>query len=275
MLVGTLAVYSPVILFGTGYKSLVSNGFVAPLPWDVFLVDLMNRLETTWISWNKHTLPVLSTLVMVGFFLSFIFHHRLSPSRLHLALPTAASILAIVFLQQVAPMPRIWQFLQAWYFIWAGAGWMGLVSLVKSKRLRIIESLFVIIFAAASFADRIHVIYQEDLNTISLPGVEQSVAWILSDQIQQNELIVTVVPMSTQIKYYYNQVEDYLPRFYNSDLEQSFSQVLVVVNPKYDETLESVLKKNNLLDRVDLEQAVQTASYKQVTIYRLPILETP
>ncbi len=266
---GTLMVYSPVILVGTGYKSLTANGFVAPRPWDEFFPDLISRLQLTWSDWQDATWPPIMILLTVGFLLSFLFHHRITFHRVHLAVPTVGSLAIIVLLQQVAPLPRIWQFLQGWFFIWAGAGWMGLITIFSPKRRMLIQTVFTAAFSLVVLTDRTADILKEDYLSASQPGVEESVAWILADIRQEGELIAALVPSSTQIKYYYNQKGDFLADFYYNENPAPFSQILAVVNTKYDETLDDVVQRHKLTGQLDLETAIRVGGYKQVEIYRL------
>jgi hypothetical protein len=268
---GTIVVYLPVILYGTGYRSLTSNNFVAPEAWPVFWPDFINRLQNTWGSWYMDTSIVLAILSVIGFAVSLLLHRRGSSTRLHLAIPTVVVIFTIVIVQRVAPMPRIWQFLQGWFDLWVGAGLAWLLGLIPGGRWKHAPTLLLAALTLFALADRTIQVSRE-APKLSQPGVEESVAHLLKDQVHKGDLIVTVIPMSTQIKYYYNQLDDYRSWFYNSGQNQTVSQVLVVVNAKYDETLESNLSRNKLLDRVDMNQAVQTAAYKQVVIYRIPIL---
>jgi uncharacterized membrane protein len=272
---GTILVYSPVILAGTGWRSIVANGEVVSQPWGEFIINLQTRLGRTWREWND-TLPFLfSLLTLAGFALSLPLHRKLSSTKIHLALASLVGFAIVLLIHRVAPYTRIWTFAQPWFYIWAGAGLAGLVQLLFGRR----NFAFILVTAAITIYLILSTAVDIQRNRwveISQPGVEETVSEYLLDNQPADQLVAAVVPASTQIKFYYSQKANYKDRFYDTARQQSFNQLLVVVDTKDGHSIESVLERNKLLGQVDWLNAEPVYEYKRITIYKVNrIMEVP
>ncbi len=272
VIAGTVLVYAPVILAGTGLKSLIANGEVVSQPWSVFLINLRTRLGRTWIEWNDDLPFFFTLLTAIGFVISFYIHRRLSRTKVHLAFASILGFAIVLLIHRVAPYTRIWTFVQPWFYIWAGAGLAGLVQFLFGK-----GNLAYVFFIAAL---AIYPILSTGVSLqrggyieVSQPGVEETVSDALLTQLKDGQLVAAMVPTSTQIKYYFSQKADYKNWFYDTYLQQPFDQLLVVVATNTDQTMQSVLERNKLLDQVDWHNGKIVYSYKKVDVYLVDRLQ--
>jgi hypothetical protein len=175
----------------------------------------------------------------------------------------------------VAPYTRIWSFAQPWFYIWAGAGLAGLVQWLFGKGN--LAYIFVIAALAGYPILSMGVTFQKGMYAeVTQPGLEETVSDYLLKELRDGQLVAAVVPTGTQVKYYFSQKADYKSWFYDTSRQQPFDQLLVVLATNADQSLESVLERNNLLDQVDWREGEIVYSYKKVDIYRVDrIQEAP
>lgn len=271
--IGALVGYLPVILLGTGWKSLVANSYVAPLGSEEYFSTLFNKFTATWQDWFSGQTVVLAWLLGISFLISLVLHRRQSRTKIHPALPSIVVILLLVIIQRVAPLPRIWQFAQSWFLVWAAGGLSSVLAWICSRKTTWLNPITVVLAGLLLIQTGLRAVI--DYPILNQPGVEESVAAILIDQAEPDELIAVVAPSGTQVKYYFSLKDDYRNRFYYNEQPQQFSAIIAVVNDKYEETLPLVLQKNRLTDLVDMNAATELDVYKQVTIYRVPLMQTP
>ncbi len=69
---GTLLLYAPVILFGTGWHSLTGNDIVEPQTWPHFVANLRPRLSNTLFSWLMGLPPGVAVLFGIGLVASIL-----------------------------------------------------------------------------------------------------------------------------------------------------------------------------------------------------------
>ncbi len=272
VIAGTVLVYLPVILAGTGLKSLIANGEVVSQPWSIFIINLRTRLGRTWTEWND-ALPFFFTfLTAIGFVISFYIHRRLSRTKVHLAVASVLGFAIVLLIHRVAPYTRIWTFVQPWFYIWAGAGLAGLVQFLFGKG----NLAYVFFIAALAVYPILSIgvnLQRGGYTEVTQPGVEETVSAALLTELQDGQMVVAVVPTSTQIKYYFSQKAEYKNWFYDTYRQQPFDQLLVVVATNSDQTLQSVLERNKLLDQVGWQTGEIVYSYKKVDVYRVDRLQ--
>src|SRR5215207_7491374 len=69
----TLVLYSPVILFGSGFSSIIGNEIVKALSWSTFLENLDPRLLKAWNKWMIGIGPIVEYIFLGGFLISVLF----------------------------------------------------------------------------------------------------------------------------------------------------------------------------------------------------------
>jgi uncharacterized membrane protein len=132
----TLALYSPVIIFGSGLSSIIGNEFVESLDWASFVANLGPRLINVWDKWMIGLNPTVEYLFLGGFLVSLFFYRKVSNQKLPLQICLALAIMILLTVQRVTPTPRIWLYLETFYLMFAAAGSVWLVDwLVRSSKV--------------------------------------------------------------------------------------------------------------------------------------------
>ncbi len=258
------------IIWGTGWESIVANGNILPDKWAIFLTNLLVRSRRTWEEWNVE-IPVWLTIIMLlGFAFSFFPTRHGGNKKIHLALAFIPAVGLILAIQRVAPWARIWHFAMCWYFLYSGIGWANLFEFIHVDRIKAAYLGLIGVLVFAPILVRGTMIVSDRSGDLAREsGVEEVVAGLLLENLQSDEVILAITPISTQIKFYVYQKQPYDKMFYNTNIQQPFNSVLVVTSDKYDMTLNTVITKNKLLGQLDLETIRTITTYKHVQIYRI------
>lgn len=258
--------YSPVILIGTGWDSLIGNNFVGSLKWGDFLESLPGRARSAWGLWTRDFPPFAVLLSVIGFALSTALHRRISPHRVPLQLAALLWISVALAFQRVAPLARIWLFLLPLYLIWSAAGWVGLFRLLPQKITLMIRFWTLAALVLAIPVGRLYtgaVAFQPSAENL---GLEEQVAEFLEDRLQVGDTVAADAPLRAMLEYYFTNYGISRNYFYRG--EESFQHAWVVVGEKYGQSLESVLEREGLMDRVDLDSREVITSIDRAAIYR-------
>lgn len=269
VIIGTILLYSPVIVWGTGLKSLISNGEVVSQPWQEFLINLRVRLFRTWGEWNDHVSGFFTILTLIGFFASIFLHRLVSRHRIHLAAASLVGFGIVLLLHRVAPYTRIWAFALVWFYLLSAGGWVALIQLLVGKG-NLAYLLILTTLAAYPLLEIGVTIQGAKFKDVTATGVEEETARYLSQNLKEGEQVLGVLPFNTQVKFYFSLMGDYERWFYNTAKPAPFTDAIVIVAKKYDQTLETVLERNRVQDNVDPTKAELIHSYKQVEVYRVP-----
>ena len=97
----TLVLYSPVIIFGSGWSSITGNEFVQSLDWSAFLANLDPRMENTWDKWMIGLNPIMEYLFLGGFLLALFFYRKVSNQKLPLQIFLVLAIVILLAFQRV------------------------------------------------------------------------------------------------------------------------------------------------------------------------------
>lgn len=271
----TLLLYSPVILFGTGLASLVSNEIVEPQTWRVFLMNLSPRLINTVISWMMGVSPAFRFLLLAGFVISLLFYKKVSAQKWPLQIALVLGSAVFMSLQRVVPLPRIWLFLNAFYMFFSAAGlaWVLEMTLkrVLAPRARdallsaVIPIVTMGVFINAFFGPRAAIVREHDLP-------EERAADFLAEHIRPGDVIFAVPPVDIQTAYYLVLQGVPFERFYQRDHPAPVQKALVLVRiySKYD-TPQRVLNAYSLASAFDLSAGKVVYEYGQLRIYSIPL----
>jgi len=268
--------YSPVILFGSGLSSLISNEIVKPLSWATFFENLDPRLIKGWNKWMMGIGSNVENLLSGGFLLSLLLYWKVSNQKLPMQLFLALGAVILVLLQRVTPLPRIWLYLEVFYLMFAAAGLVWIVEfllqritnpILSTKILSVALSLiFVGVFANMMIARQQNPVFQ-DLDLLP----ESYAANYLADHLTPEDTIVATGPVDIQTAYYLNLHDIPFERFYQRDHPVTIQNALVMVrqNSKY-KTPESVVDFFKLDQTLDLSRAELVYEYASVQIYSIP-----
>jgi hypothetical protein len=272
----TVVLYSPVIFFGSGLSSIVGNEIVKSLTWSTFVENLDPRLLKAWNKWMIGISPSIEYLFLGGFLLSVLFYRKVSNQRLPLQVFLAFAVGALLVLQRVSPLPRIWIYLEAFYLMFAAAGIIWLIHLLLQKiagpRLteRVLSLVIPLVFIAA-FTNMLiaraqnPVFWDQDL----LP--EAYAAEYIAGHLEPDDTIVATGPVDIQTAYYLSLYGIPFNRFYKRDHPVEIQNALVMLreNSKY-KTPESVVSFFKLDQDLDLSASELVFEYASVQIYSIP-----
>lgn len=272
----TLILYSPVILFGSGLASLISNEIVESLDWSTFLANLDVRLWKTWKQWMIGIDPRMENIFLGGFLLSLFFYRKISNQKLPLQVFLVLSVLLLLILQRVTPLPRIWLYLEAFYMMFAAAGlvWLAEVLFRSIQKPHLVEKVlsYTVLAILAGVSANILIARQQNpvfQDRDRLP--EAYAAEYLVENLKPEDTLVATGPVDIQTAYYLSLYGISFDRFYKRDHPVAIQNALVLLrkNSKY-KTPESVVNFFKLDQELDLAAAELVFEYANVQVYSVP-----
>jgi uncharacterized membrane protein len=274
----TLILYSPVIIFGTGFKALIANDIVKSQSWIDFLDNLNTRGRNTWQSWMTGTSTFIKQVFYAGFIISLIFFRKVSNQRLPMQLFLFIGAGAMVTLQRVAPLPRIWGYLEMFFLFFSAAGLTWTVCLVvksiwnEQGSQKLLTSL---VFVIATLVFVNVTIKTQNRQAIADRTIspEFFAADYITQHITENDTIVAVAPTDIQTAYYLKINGVPYETFYQRDHPKKMKNALVLVRTRGEyniNTLEKVIDFYQLSDELRVEAGNQVFEYGPLLIYSIP-----
>lgn len=278
----TLILYSPVIIFGTGFDSIVANDIVKSLTWHDFGDDLFTRSSLTWQDWMILLRPSIRHVFGAGFLLSLALYRKISSQKLPLQVFLIFGAVIMLVLQRVMPLPRIWGYLEMFYFLFAATGLTGLghlsfKSLAKEQAGQTILSYTVLIIILLVFANITIKTQNRRARLDRTIAPEFFAAEYLAEHLTNEDTIVAVAPADIQTAYYLKVNGVPYDFFYQRDhpVEIKNAMVLVRTRGEYNiHTLDDVLDFYNLTSRLDMASTQQVFEYGPLLIYSIPANQT-
>jgi len=269
----TFLLYAPVIFFGTGFESIVSNEVVEPLSWLDFFDGVGTRAAITWGNWMKDISPLSQNLLLGGFAISLFFYWKVSRQKLPIQVFLVLAIVILLGIQRVTPFGRVFLYLEAFYLIFAAAGLVWLADLLIHKiagrpLTEMILSSIILLMLISVFAG----IWRKSQNETALADrdlqAEGHVALYIADHITPEEVILATAPVDIQTAYYLKLLDIPFDRFYKRDHPVEITHALILVNKKSkDDTPESVLDFYKLTPEIDLDSIEFLYEYAKVQLY--------
>lgn len=272
----TLVLYSPVIFFGSGLSSIIGNEIVKSLSWSTFLQNIDPRILKAWNKWMIGIGPTFEYLFLGGFFISLLCYRKVSNQRLPMQVFLAVAVAALLVLQRVSPLPRIWIYLEAFYLMFAAAGLIWLVELSLRRFAgpvltgRVLSAAIPLVFTAAL----VNTLIARGQNPVFLDRdllPEAYAADYLAEHLAPEDTIIATGPVDIQTAYYLSLQGIPFDRFYKRDHPVEVQNALVMLrkNSRY-KTPESVVDFFKLDQRLDLSAAELVFEYASVQIYSIP-----
>ena len=264
-----LFLYSPVILFGTGLDSITSNEFVESRDGELFIENLRPRAVRTWESWMIGISQPVQYLLLGGFLISLLFHGKISTQRLPLPLFLVLAIAILLVVQQVAPLARVWIYLEAFYLLFAGAGLAWLAGLLLNRLGTGPSALVpaaILLVVIAVFISHYLDLRQSAGNRDRSP--EQYAADFLASHLQAGDRVLAVAPVDIQTAYYLHMNGVSYNVFYLRDHPESVENAILLLRTgtRYN-TPESVLDFYRLTPDFDPGSFRQIFEYGPVHVY--------
>jgi uncharacterized membrane protein len=274
----TLVLYSPVIIFGTGFSSLFNNEIVESLNWSTFIENLDPRITRAWRKWMVRIEPTTQDLLSGGFLLSLFLYRKISNQKLPLQVFLGIAVVILLLLQRVTPLPRMWLYLEAFYLLFAAAGLVWLADVLARKiagppRAERILS-FAILLAAIGACIGILTSRQQEIVMNRGPLPEQYAADYIVKHLTQEDTIIATGPVTIRTAYYSSINGIPFDRFYQRDHPLKIQNALVLLrkNSKYN-TPQKVLDFFKLAAALDSTSAELVFEYGKVQIYSIPAKE--
>jgi len=263
-----LILYTPIFIY-SGADKVFANPFVTPESWIGYLPSIPGHLLTVWREWTSGFSPVWAYGLILGFFLSLVFHKHLTHQRFPLQIALILWIAVLIIVQRPMRLTKIWVFLQAPFIIWCAAGWMGLLKNLRIAIARkisvaaIVTGVAVLITAIVA----IRVVLGIPLHWEVKSAAENTVLQI-EHLLEPRDLIIVDGPYDAPIWYYARLHGLSYSRF---DQRVPFDRLFVIVSLTNNQTVSSVLK-NRGPERslVDLGTARLLFNFQNLDTYILP-----
>ena len=235
----TLIFYTPIFIY-SGPASFFANSFVVALDPSTYYQTLHIRLVSTWVEWLTRLPPALTITLIVGFLLSLVFHRKLSSARVPLQLVTFLWIAFVIVLRKPEAWSKYWLFLIPLLMIWAAAGLIFLLDLIRLPLPRALTvtriALGIAVLAALVPAVQVAVHLPDYL--VEKGEVELATIY-LSQQVQPDDMIVITSPLDAPMWYYSTRYG--IPQTdYNN--RTTFNDIWVIVDLSRNQTLDAALQ---------------------------------
>ena len=269
----TLALYSPVLIFGSGLSSIISNEFVQSQSYSEFLQSVMARTPRVWAEWTFMVPGSVVFFTVAGFILLPGLEQRSFKHKIPVWLPMILAISILLFVQRVAPWPRVWLFLLVFYLLWSAAGWTAFTKIAFARLqwkflqpLLIGATLLLVILGFVAYkTDPIFNAPEESLTR----NAARFVASIITDE----DTLVAVSPVSIQVGYYLTMEGIPFDRFYNKARREPIQHAIVILAERSKfPTLDRVVEFQLLQDALDVQKAELLYGYKRMRVYSVPAL---
>lgn len=258
------------ILVNSGISSIIGNEVVESLSWRDFWESLPVRVRNTWIEWNRDLPAWLTYPELLFLCLSLLLPKEKRFQRLSFWIAGFLFITAMLIVQRVAPWPRVWLFLLPLVTIWVAGGVLNMSNLIGSvlkweKMIPMITSWLIVSLILAGSSLRSYIQFTQKSGTM---GETEEIAIFLKDYLRADDVVVVTSPDAIVLRYYlllhgisgqYTELRD----------DKSFNRVIVVVNPLYGQTLESVLEKRSFLDDVNPHNSQIIYQSSRFILYQL------
>ena len=257
--------YAPVFAI-SGLESVIANPYVTPKSWSYFIAKFPDSLGSLWNFWNRDVPSAISFLLVIGFFISLVFHKRLSIHRIPIILAVAIWCIPVLIAHRVVPYARVWLFLLPLY--------IGLSSAGVSYLLRPFESKFSKYFSVSVAILAITISLWMSLSFVKPPYYSdkildnEPITIFLKDYLQPGDRVLDTAARESpdpSLIYYFRRY-DVPVKFLISDLDSS-QRILVIANERI-QPLEELLNKEGVsVNDYGLPKLIQR--YKVVSLYEL------
>jgi hypothetical protein len=234
--------YFPLFIF-SGFWKVVSNDYHFPLHQ---LLSMGQRHLAVVMEWGLGAPNWLIVFLAAGFFLSLVFHRRLSTHRFPMQLAGLVWFLIVLVIVRPLPWSRIWFFLMAPMLIWCSAGTAGLLKDLRIRRVSNVSVSYVLIavLMVYSFVGAWQALLALPQARASV-GREEAAVLYLAERLEEDDLILTRSPQNAAIWYYgrLHGVPDY-----HFDPGYSHQRVFLLTRPAKEQRVADLMQRYGLSD---------------------------
>ena len=234
-----LLLYAPV-LRSSGADALFNNQFVASLPWTDFWPTLFqSRLPETWGEWARGWGLPLALLLAAGVLASLVVHRRESAYRVHLLPAILLFVVLVLLYQHPNPWPRVWSYLYPLGYVWAAAGLLGVLKLLRLGRMQrwLLPSASAALVLAGLLISGSRAL--RECPAFNCPvGEEESVVLYLKPLLKETDLVLVESPSDAPVWYYFRQ------NGLSKDLfrkDHAFFRAFLLLRPAEGQTAEQLI----------------------------------
>jgi uncharacterized membrane protein len=273
----TFVLYSPVIFFGTGFKSLVANNIVKTQTWNEFADNFITRSKLTWNSWLTYSAAILKQTLITGFLLSVVFYRKISNQKLPMQISLILGAGIMLVLQRVAPLERIWSYLEMFYLVFSAIALAWLIyilakTLTNEQTAGKVVSSLVLLIVLAAFTHTTVTTQNRQARLDRTVAPEQFAAEYIAQHITPNDTVVATAPSDLQTAYYLKINGVSYDVFYQRDHPVKIQNALVLVRTRDAKrnTLQSILEFYKLTESLNIDAGKIVFEYGPVQIYSVP-----
>lgn len=275
----TFILYSPVIIFGTGLDSILHNEIVQSRSWSYFVESLNPRIVKTWADWTEDLTPSIQYLLSGGFLVSVFFYRKASNQKLPLQLFLFLAVAILLVLQRIAPLQRIWMYLELFCVVFSVAGLMWVVEITFRKTVG--EKILNGIFPAAALLFVSAFLISSTVNTQSTAALadrtvlpEQYAAEYIANHMRPGDVILAAGPVDMLTAYHLKILGVSYEVFYQRKHPVEFQNALVVLRTrgKFD-TPAKVIESYQLLSQLDPSDAELVFEYGDLQVYSIQAIK--
>jgi len=273
----TLALYSPVIIFGSGFQSIVGNDIVKPLTWFKFTENFDHRIAQTWHKWMMLLSPNIQYLLNGGFLISLFLYRKISNQKIPMQLTLVLAVFILLILQRLTPLPRIWSYLEMFYLFFSAAGLAWLANLLFRRFFGQPDmagrtfSVFILLIVVLIFVNVTAKTFNRKAIADRTIAPEKFAAEYIADHISQSDTIVAVAPTDVETAYYLKIDNVSYDVYYQRDHPVVIQNALVLVrSTEWYNTPQSVLDFFDLTPNMDMASAQVVFEYGPLQVYSIP-----
>ncbi len=273
----TLILYSPVIIFGTGFGSIVGNDIVKPLTWFKFTENFNHRIAQTWSRWMMPLDPSIQYLLIGGFLVSVFLYRKVSNQKIPMQFTLLLAVFILVVLQRLTPLPRIWSYLEMFYLFFSAVGLAWLVNFLiqglfrQSAKTETMTSIFILLIVLFIFTNVTAKTFSRQAIADRTIAPEQFAADYIANHITPNDTIVAVAPTDIEAAYYLKIDNVSYDVYYQRDHPVKIQNALVLVrSTEWYNTPQSVLDFFKLTQDLNMDSAKVVFEYGPLQVYSIP-----
>jgi hypothetical protein len=229
---------------------------------------LSGSVRRVWSQWNRDVPFGVSLALVIGFFLSLMWHRKLTRWPVPVLAAVVGWIVPVLAIQRVVPFDRVWLFLFPLFAMQGAAGVTGLLKMPVAKPSRQ-SAVIAIISVAPSFWLALRLLSSQSVYYSAATGTlrdAEAITIFLKSYLQAGDRVLASVPSDAPLVYYFNLHGIPLEHF-KTGLD-SANRVLIVVNKAERQELESFLEMKHSA-RADFSAARVIRYYESATLYRM------
>ena len=224
----TVVLYAPIFLSNDLSRIYESNRVLQPMNSIEFFSSFPATFHTTVRGWLKGIPGLISGTLLIGLFLSFFFHKRVSKFRIPMQIVFSVYIVIMLLIERPYPIARIWLWVIPFMTLWCTAGIVGGLQWITQKLSS--QYLAPLALAVMLLGFAINGMYQSYIGMAIYPTAEDPVAeevtLFLKPQLTENDLVVVSNCANARYWYYFSLYN--IPDIVIRNRDRFFTRVFII-----------------------------------------------